>query len=869
MDTVCRTANAGRFVDVPTTVGYCMYIRRAALDVVGEFNAERFGLGYGEENDFCLRATQLGWNHRLACDTFVYHKGSVSFGQKAQTLMKRATETILQRFPDYTLTIARHVARGAVNPFRFAVTAELLRISKRPVILMVTHSLGGGVRRHIELLTERSVDQAHLLLLEGTDRGGTLSVLSLPGHPTLDVPAEGLDDLVRLLRSMAVSRVHIHHLLGIDLDVQRLIHRLDVPFDVTVHDYFPLCPQINLLPWRHSLYCGEPDIAGCNTCIAHCASHGARDIVTWRMEHAWVFRDADRVLCPSADALTRLQRYGLAERAVLAPHEPVAPGNWRIAAPRLAKGERLRVAILGTLVPHKGTPAVATLAALAGGRTIDLHLIGYIDGNFPAEARRRLKITGGYDDADLPDLIKSVDPHVIWFPMSWPETYSYTLTAAIEAGVAIAAPRLGAFPERLTGRPLTWLADVATTPQGWVDVFETIAASLRAPRPRPVSRQPVEDFYADRYLQPARKKPPVRRGARRRMVVVPERFDIGSPTPCAYIRLIQPLSHPAITSDFDVILADSETVLEQPADIIVTQRYAIPDTASAERLADHARKIGANLVYDLDDDLLNVPKNHPDAHALRPLAKVVRDMVMLADTIWVSTPALASSLKTLRPDTELIENRLDERIWTARPSAPPSRESPVRILAMGTTSHEHDFDLILPALKRLKVEYDERVVVNILGMTSRTDLPKGLLRIGPSRHAVVSYPTFVHWLTSVEPPWHIGLAPLLETPFNACKSPIKAMDYAALGLAVVASDTDVYRGSIADGPAGRLVPNTPEAWYAALDILVRDAVTRRQMMAAARDAFAGQASLSNYAPVRREALRKALQAGASITVSAA
>jgi glycosyltransferase involved in cell wall biosynthesis len=242
---------------------------------------------------------------------------------------------------------------------------------------------------------------------------------------------------------------------------------------------------------------------------------------------------------------------------------------------------------------------------------------------------------------------------------------------------------------------------------------------------------------------------------------------------------------------------------------------------------------------------------------------------MLADTIWVSTPSLAHSLKTLRPDTKLIENRLDERIWAARPAAPMSRESPVRILAMGTMSHEHDFDLILPALQRLKAEYDERVVVEILGMTSRSDLPKGLLRIGPPRHATGSYPSFVHWLTSVEPCWHIGLAPLLETPFNTCKSSIKAMDYAALGLAIVASDTDVYRGSIADSPAGKLVPNTPEAWYAALDGLVRDAVTRSRMMAASRAAFADQASLSVFAPVRRDALHKLLQTGAPITVSAA
>ena len=67
-----------------------MYIRRKALDEVGPFDAERFTFGYGEENDFCLRATALGWRHRLACDTFVYHKGSVSFGDRAHKLIAAA-----------------------------------------------------------------------------------------------------------------------------------------------------------------------------------------------------------------------------------------------------------------------------------------------------------------------------------------------------------------------------------------------------------------------------------------------------------------------------------------------------------------------------------------------------------------------------------------------------------------------------------------------------------------------------------------------------------------------------------------------------------------------------------------------------------
>ncbi len=869
IDAACRSANQGRFVDVPTTVGFCMYIRRAALDKVGLFDAERFGMGYGEENDFCLRASLLGWRHRLACDTFVYHKGSVSFGGRAQRLMRRAADTLARQFPDYARTVARHVGRGAVNPYRFALTAELFRESGKPVILMVTHALGGGVRQHIDHLVRRYAGQAHVLVLEGTDRGATLSVPELDGHPTLAMPDDALEDYVRLLRSMSVSRVHVHHLLGIDLDIRGLIHRLGVPFDVTVHDYFAICPQINLLPWRHSLYCGEPDIAGCNACIFHCASYGARDIVTWRMDHAWLFRDAARVLCPSADVLDRLQRYGLADRALVAPHEGVPGGEWPLCPPGLAEGERLRVAILGTLAEHKGARSVAAVIPLAARSGIEIHLIGYIDGNFPDAARKRLKITGRYKEPDLAGLIAQIRPHIVWFPMSWPETYSYTLSAAIEAGAAIAAPRLGAFPERLAGRPLSWLADAATTPQQWVDLFATIADAIRAPLPPPAPRAATADFYAERYLHPLAFPAIARPRTRPLIVVVPERFDIGAPTPCGFIRLIQPLSHPSVTGDFDVVLADSQSALEQPADIIVTQRSGVPDIAAAERLAGHARQQGARLVYDLDDDLLNVPKTHPDAAEVRPMGKVVRRMLTLADTVWVSTPGLAARLRGIRPDAELIENRLDERIWAAAALAPPVRESPVRILAMGTTSHEHDFDLIIPALQRLKAEYDERVTIEILGMTGRADLPRGLLRVGPPRHAAGSYPTFVHWLTTIDQPWHIGLAPLLESPFNACKSPIKAMDYAGLGLAVVASDTSVYRGSLIDGPAGRLVANTPEAWYAALDALVRDAPMLGRTMAASRAAFPGKAGLSGYAAVRRAALDRVWRAAAPAAVSAA
>ena len=52
---------AAQTLDIPTAVGFCMYIRRDCLARTGWFDADAFGTGYGEENDFCLRAAVAGW----------------------------------------------------------------------------------------------------------------------------------------------------------------------------------------------------------------------------------------------------------------------------------------------------------------------------------------------------------------------------------------------------------------------------------------------------------------------------------------------------------------------------------------------------------------------------------------------------------------------------------------------------------------------------------------------------------------------------------------------------------------------------------------------------------------------------------------
>ena len=120
VDAACQAVNAGRRVELPTTVGFCMYIRRAALEEVGPFDEKAFGRGYGEENDFCMRAAAHGWSHVLACDTFVYHEGSVSFGAGGEKLAERGLDVMTRRYPQYLAhrRAAREAGRGGAIPLR-------------------------------------------------------------------------------------------------------------------------------------------------------------------------------------------------------------------------------------------------------------------------------------------------------------------------------------------------------------------------------------------------------------------------------------------------------------------------------------------------------------------------------------------------------------------------------------------------------------------------------------------------------------------------------------------------------------------------------------------------------------------------------
>lgn len=118
-------AGSPEYPDIPTAVGFCMYVRRAALNQLGLFDT-RFGLGYGEENDFCMRVRAAGWRNVLCDDAYVVHLGGRSFGpRKLAPKNESAMARLRARHPDYEDIVAEFIRRDPIAPRREAIRRRL------------------------------------------------------------------------------------------------------------------------------------------------------------------------------------------------------------------------------------------------------------------------------------------------------------------------------------------------------------------------------------------------------------------------------------------------------------------------------------------------------------------------------------------------------------------------------------------------------------------------------------------------------------------------------------------------------------------------------------------------------------------------
>ena len=131
LDAAFARANAGLAVEIPTAVGFCMYITRACIERVGIFDLARYGAGYGEEVDYCMRVVRAGLKNVIAADVFVRHVGEVSFGGSGVARRAQAQAVIDGLYPEFQERLRHFIPLDPLRPLRERVDRERQRPIRR------------------------------------------------------------------------------------------------------------------------------------------------------------------------------------------------------------------------------------------------------------------------------------------------------------------------------------------------------------------------------------------------------------------------------------------------------------------------------------------------------------------------------------------------------------------------------------------------------------------------------------------------------------------------------------------------------------------------------------------------------------------
>ena len=461
IDQLAKSANAGQTFEIPTAVGFCMFIKRDCLREAHYFDEVAFGIGYCEENDFSLRIIRLGWRNVLAADVFVRHLGRVSFLGQSDRLIAQGLQIISNRYKHYAGSVTAFIKRDPLKQARLNIDlARLHKAAGDNVMLFVLHRMGGGTLRHVREMSDRlNAEGKGVLWLQPSPHGGSDVQLIHPDIKNLssnfDIDLRfGLEKSAALLKGLGVKHIHVHHTLGFSDEINDWIESVaahcGVAYDVTVHDFFLACPRVQMVD-QNGRYCNNVNVEKCEVCVSSLGSPIGSDVSIWRWraQNLRFLNHARKIYAPDVTARVHLGEFFPDLDIEVRKHPELEIGHIPARVVR-GRGETLRVAVLGALGPHKGSLVLEQCAedALRRGLPIEFNLLGYSDRK-SLVGLPNVRMTGAYSPKNLSQFLARRQCHMAFFPATWPETYSYTLTEAWNAGLYPVAFDIGAIAQRI------------------------------------------------------------------------------------------------------------------------------------------------------------------------------------------------------------------------------------------------------------------------------------------------------------------------------------------------------------------------------------------------------------------------------------
>lgn len=310
---------------ITVAVGFCMYIKREVIQKIGVFDAVTFERGYGEENDFCNRAEQYGYIHVMCDDTFIYHKGTVSFASEEKKQLIDAHDRILnERYPEQMKRNHEYCMRNPDKYIRDNIDIYAKANPKCKNIMYVIHSdfrsdatdNMGGTQFHVRDLVKELKDDYNVyvaardqeyLRVTMYNQNNEVSLKYYIGKADIfpkEKDSKLYDLFTNLLKAFQINIMHVHHTYGLSFDMIYAAHDLSIPIVLTMHDYYYICPNVKLVE-QNAKYCdGFRNVTGCDGCLKkHSGIElGKNFLSNWRMLCRNMFEFCEKIIIPSQAA---------------------------------------------------------------------------------------------------------------------------------------------------------------------------------------------------------------------------------------------------------------------------------------------------------------------------------------------------------------------------------------------------------------------------------------------------------------------------------------------------------------------------------------------------------------------------------------
>lgn len=446
-------------ISLPTGVGFCMAIRKSVVDEIGFFDATAFNRGYGEENDWCLRAYQAGYRNVIAQNLFVFHAGTASFtSEEKEAAGKSAIQTIQDRYPYYNQWVQDFIKDDPLRLNRFAAIFNLMRQQRSDKVLLLDLSAGGGSNLYSDrIISKLRNEGVSVLKLAGSFMRSTgYGVLH---HKEISIPVRcDFEDIKLLIEQGNFSKIIVNSLV-FNIHYKSIINTLidlksniGYKMEFMLHDHYAICPSYTLLS-KEDKFCNIPSLSECRSCIPVNPNNAKKlnisdlCIDSWRTTWGSFLLHCDKIVAFS-EATKRLFEKAypiLIDSIQVIPHTVHPPARkYHKPIPKTNP----RIAFVGAIDRHKGAEIVLEIDKINRDDNLGMQLtvIGIL---VDPHNKFSGKVTGRYNKDSLGPLLTEHEIDVVFFPSICPETFSFLTQELIELECDLGAFPIGAPGERV------------------------------------------------------------------------------------------------------------------------------------------------------------------------------------------------------------------------------------------------------------------------------------------------------------------------------------------------------------------------------------------------------------------------------------